>query len=95
MPRKLQWISSADVDLNGKKVLLVDDVDDCRTTLIYAINELRLGHQNVDVAVMVVHNKLKHKDASFPEGMKVFVGENIPDKWAEYPYVMMVVMMTM
>eukprot|EP00032_Breviata_anathema_P000942 JZ551035.1.p1 GENE.JZ551035.1~~JZ551035.1.p1 ORF type:complete len:183 (+),score=51.61 JZ551035.1:13-561(+) len=85
-PYKLQWVTGVDANLNGKKILLVDDVDDCRTTLCYAISEL-VKEFNVEIAVFVIHNKLKKKDGDFPAAVKhVFVGKEIEDLWAEYPW---------
>jgi hypoxanthine phosphoribosyltransferase len=36
-PRKVQWIEEAERKLAGKKILLIDEVDDSRTTLEYCI----------------------------------------------------------
>ena len=39
-PHKLQWVEGVNHMITGKRVLLVDEVDDERTTLAYAIEEL-------------------------------------------------------
>ncbi len=85
-PRKQQWIDKITLDLNGKKVLLVDEVDDCRTTLEYCINELFKSF-DFELSVFVLHNKLKEKHGIIPEKVKhVFIGKDIEDKWINYPW---------
>jgi hypoxanthine phosphoribosyltransferase len=85
-PRKIQWIDEVEKKLLGKKILLVDEVDDTRTTLAYCLSEL-LKHHPADIAVAVLHTKLKKKDRDFPEGVKhVFSGLNLEDKWICYPW---------
>lgn len=84
---KTQWISTdrqADplaVSFNGQRILVVDEVDETRTTLSYAINELMndISKQKAQVAetneqwiepklgVFVVHNKMLAKRANLPE----------------------------
>ena len=39
-PRKVQWIDEVEKRLTGKKILLVDEVDDSRVTLEYCLREL-------------------------------------------------------
>jgi uncharacterized protein len=85
-PIKQQWIDKIHIDLNGKKVLLVDEVDDCRTTLEYCIDELFKSY-NMELAVFVLHNKLKEKQGKIPKEVKhFFVGKDIEDKWINYPW---------
>ena len=85
-PIKQQWIDNIHIDLNGKKVLLVDEVDDCRTTLEYCIEELLKGY-SMELAVFVLHNKLKEKRGKIPKEIKhVFIGEDIEDRWINYPW---------
>jgi uncharacterized protein len=85
-PVKHQWIDDILVDLNNKKILLIDEVDDCRTTLEYCIREL-LKTYEMDISVFVMHNKLKEKHGVIPEEVKnVFIGKDIPNKWICYPW---------
>src|SRR5690349_510967 len=41
-PRAIQWIDQVEKKLLGRKVLLVDEVDDSRATLEYCLRELLL-----------------------------------------------------
>jgi uncharacterized protein len=85
-PIKQQWIDKIHIDLSGKKVLLVDEVDDCRTTLEYCIDELFKSY-NMELSVFVLHNKLKEKQGKIPKEVKhFFVGKDIEDKWINYPW---------
>lgn len=86
VPRKVQWIEEAGKKLAGKKILLVDEVDDSRVTLEYCIREL-LKHQPAEIAVGVLHNKLKAKKGSIPsEVSRYFAGRDIEDRWVCYPW---------
>ena len=86
IPYKLQWVEGVNNMINGKRVLLVDEVDDERTTLAFAIEEL-LTERPAEIGVFVMHNKLKTKKAEFPDCVKhVFVGKNIEDVWVDYPW---------
>ena len=65
---------------------MVDEVDDERTTLAFAIGEL-MAEEPEEIGVFVMHNKLKPKKAEFPEAVKhVFVGKDIEDVWVDYPW---------
>ncbi len=83
-PKKLQWLDC--IDISGKKILLVDEVDDTRATLAYCIQEI-LTHQPAEIAVFVLHNKHKPKKGAYPTVIKhIFVGEELSDKWIHYPW---------
>jgi hypothetical protein len=85
-PRKVQWIEEAERQLSGKKILLVDEVDDSRTTLEYCIREL-LSHHPAAIAVTVLHNKNKPKRGVIPpEVAHYIVGEELGDVWIVYPW---------
>ena len=85
-PRKVQWIEEAERQLSGKKILLVDEVDDSRTTLEYCIREL-MNHHPAEIAVTVLHNKNKHKRGSIPSEVSHYiVGEELGDVWIVYPW---------
>lgn len=85
-PRKIQWIDEAQQQLRGKKILLIDEVDDTRVTLRYCIEEL-LKNESKEIAVLVLHNKRKHKEAEFqPEIVRYFAGKEIDDVWIKYPW---------
>jgi hypoxanthine phosphoribosyltransferase len=81
-----QWIDEVEKKLPGKKVLLVDEVDDTRVTLQYCLTEL-LRHRPGEMAVAVLHNKRKKKRGRIPpEISRYFVGEELEDRWICYPW---------
>jgi hypoxanthine phosphoribosyltransferase len=83
-PREHQWLDG--IDIAGKKILVVDEVDDTRVTLEYCLNRL-FTHNPAEIAVFVLHNKLKPKQGQYPKGIKhVFIGENLDDRWISYPW---------
>lgn len=85
-PQKIQWIDETQQQLRDKKVLLIDEVDDTRATLSYCIKEL-LKNEPKEIAVLVLHNKNKRKDAEFPtEITRYFAGQEIEDLWIKYPW---------
>ncbi|KAN0137181.1 Phosphoribosyltransferase-like protein [Lactarius tabidus] len=100
---RTQWLGSdAGEILVGKRVLIVDEVDDTRKTLQYAVSELQkdaengvqlLPHQEREdaktktkFAVFVVHNKLKPKLGSLPGNIPYYAGEEVSDVWLDYPW---------
>lgn len=82
--QRTQWIDyeQCKLDLVGKNVLIVDEVDDTRTTLHYALSELekdakqQADAKNVDLeknpelktkfGIFVLHDKMKPKKADLP-----------------------------
>lgn len=85
-PQKIQWIDEVEQKLTGKRILLVDEIDDTRTTLAYCLREL-LRYNPSEIAVAVLHMKKKQKKDQFPGGIKhYFVGKEIDDKWIYYPW---------
>ncbi|CCC67758.1 hypothetical protein NCAS_0A12000 [Naumovozyma castellii] len=83
--QRTQWIDyeQCKLDLVGKNVLIVDEVDDTRTTLHYALSELekdaadQAKAQGIDLeknpekktkfGIFVLHDKLKPKKADLPD----------------------------
>lgn len=85
-PQKVQWIDEVERKLKGKNILLIDEVDDSRVTLEYCVKEL-LHHKPNEIAIAVIHNKLKEKNGSIPKEVKeYFVGLEIEDVWICYPW---------
>lgn len=85
-PRTIQWIDEVEKKLSGKRILLVDEVDDSRVTLEYCLREL-LHHSPAEIAVAVLHNKKKEKKGRIPpEVSRYFAGEELDDKWICYPW---------
>ncbi|SCU83271.1 LAFA_0D02652g1_1 [Lachancea sp. 'fantastica'] len=83
--QRTQWIDyeQCKLDLVGKNVLIVDEVDDTRTTLHYALSELEKDaadqarakgidlqqhpEMKTNFGIFVLHDKLKPKKADLPE----------------------------
>jgi hypoxanthine phosphoribosyltransferase len=85
-PRAIQWIDEVEKKLEGKRVLLVDEVDDSRVTLEYCLKEL-LRHGPAEIAIAVLHNKKKEKRGKLPPEVRhYFAGVELDDKWICYPW---------
>lgn len=85
-PQTIQWIDEVERKLAGKRVLLVDEVDDSRVTLEYCLREL-LRHRPREIAVVVLHNKDKPKRGVIPPEVRhYFAGRVVADKWICYPW---------
>ncbi|KAI9440556.1 PRTase-like protein [Lactarius indigo] len=98
---RTQWLGpDAGEILLGKRVLIVDEVDDSRKTLQYAVSELHKDAENAlqllphhkregaktKFGVFVVHNKLKPKLGSLPKYIPYYAGEEVEDLWLDYPW---------
>ena len=85
-PHTIQWIDEVEKKLAGKRILLVDEVDDSRVTLEYCLREL-MRQSPAEIAVAVLHNKKKEKRGTIPREVTLyFAGEEIDDKWICYPW---------
>ncbi len=85
-PSKVQWIDEVERKLKGRKVLLVDEVDDTRTTLAYCLREL-LSHGPEEIAVAVLHCKDKTKLDQIPAPVtRYWAGQHLEDIWVVYPW---------
>ncbi|MEI8096174.1 MAG: phosphoribosyltransferase [Spirochaetales bacterium] len=85
VPIKIQWLDEVEKKLRGKKILIVDEVDDTRVTLSYCLAELSF-HGPAEMRVAVLHQKNKPKEGSFPSGTVVYQAIEIPDLWIQYPW---------
>ncbi|CAI1524483.1 hypothetical protein SEUBUCD646_0J03230 [Saccharomyces eubayanus] len=103
---RTQWLDFSALNqhfdsLIGKKILIVDEVDDTRTTLHYALSELEkevveqqnlLNRINEDTvfSIFVLHNKDKPKKADLPDSMinsgRYIAAQTVPDMWLCYPW---------
>ncbi|KAI9511612.1 PRTase-like protein [Russula earlei] len=97
---RTQWLHDAGQILRGKRVLIVDEVDDTRTTLQYAVSELQKDVEDAfkllpeheregsktQFAVFAVHNKLKPKHGTLPDDVPYYAGEEVGDIWLDYPW---------
>lgn len=98
-----QWIDykQSGIDLVGKRVLIVDEVDDTRTTLHYAVSELKKdvaeqckaqggNPEDTQFGIFVLHDKLKPKKAELPDDImktgRYMAARQLPDYWIAYPW---------
>ncbi|PSC67918.1 xanthine phosphoribosyltransferase 1 [Micractinium conductrix] len=99
--KRTQWFEKDSVSLVGKRILVVDEVDDSRATLAYAVRELQADVVEEEAAlaavgapvpethlgVYVIHNKLRPKVGSLPEGVPEFVAQELDcNPWICYPW---------
>jgi hypothetical protein len=98
---RTQWLGpETSKTLLGRRVLIVDEVDDTRKTLHYALSELQ---KDIDkelknfpeadrdalrtkFAIFVVHNKLKPKLGTLPPDIPYYAGAEVEDVWLDYPW---------
>ncbi|KAH8116267.1 PRTase-like protein [Phellopilus nigrolimitatus] len=100
---RTQWLGPEGAKvLLGRRALIVDEVDDTRKTLHYAVKELKADIEKellalpedqrdavrTQFSVFVVHNKLKEKAADLPADLPYFPGVEVPDYWLDYPWEM-------
>lgn len=88
--KKLSMVQFLDKDsielIKNKKILIIDDIDDTRTTLNLCV---ALFQQfSTEIGVFVIHNKKKNKDP-LPKEIKYIPGLQVPeDEWIVYPWEM-------
>lgn len=100
---RTQWLDLSSLEmanLIGKNVLIVDEVDDTRTTLEYAVRELekdveqarkQLGRtEQTKFSIFVLHNKDKQKKGHLPQDMmdekRYLAAVTVSDVWICYPW---------
>ncbi|KAK3107975.1 hypoxanthine-guanine phosphoribosyltransferase, partial [Teratosphaeriaceae sp. CCFEE 6253] len=101
---RTQWLDLRSLEmanLIGKKVLIVDEVDDTRTTLEYAVKELEKdvreaaeqagrGGEETEFSIFVLHNKDKEKKGGLPKAMmeekRYLAARTVGDVWINYPW---------
>lgn len=101
---RTQWLDLSSLEmanLIGKNVLIVDEVDDTRTTLEYAVRELQKdveiateklgrGAEKTKFSIFVLHNKDKTKKGSLPKDMhdekRYCAAVTVGDVWICYPW---------
>ncbi|GAB7346593.1 hypothetical protein MBLNU457_5778t2 [Dothideomycetes sp. NU457] len=100
---RTQWLDLSSLEMKnliGKHVLIVDEVDDTRTTLEYAVKELqkdvematqqsgRTGEKTT-FSIFVLHNKDKTKKGSLPQDLekdRYIAAVTVGDVWINYPW---------
>ncbi|KAI9847030.1 MAG: hypoxanthine-guanine phosphoribosyltransferase [Thelocarpon superellum] len=101
---RTQWLDLSSLEmanLVGKNILIVDEVDDTRTTLEYAVKELekdveaarqKLGAEakGSKFSIFVLHNKDKLKKGTLPTSMleehRYLAAKTVGDVWICYPW---------
>jgi uncharacterized protein len=101
---RTQWLDLSALSMSnliGKNILIVDEVDDTRTTLDYAVRELqkdvseqakKLGKENekTEFSIFVLHNKDKVKKGALPkemiDGGRYLAAVTTGDVWICYPW---------
>lgn len=100
---RTQWLDLSSLEmanLIGKNVLIVDEVDDTRTTLEYAVKELEKDvetarqqqgrTEKTKFSIFVLHNKDKEKKGHLPADMiedkRYIAARTVPDVWICYPW---------
>lgn len=85
-PERFQWLDNRCLEeIKGKRILLVDEVDDSRKTLEYCASEM-VKHDISQLGIFVVHNKRKPKLGVIPKNVYYMAGDYIDDKWIIYPW---------
>mmetsp|Transcript_34899 Transcript_34899/g.77570 ORF Transcript_34899/g.77570 Transcript_34899/m.77570 type:complete len:253 (+) Transcript_34899:204-962(+) len=98
--QRTQWLSP-DFDISGHKVLLVDEVDDSRKTIAFAVQEMltyfdeaeaaHKGHSSwvrPTLGAYVVHNKLREKVSEISSEVfpHNYFALDVPNRWNVYPW---------
>lgn len=101
---RTQWLDLSSLEMSnlvGKNVLIVDEVDDTRTTLEYAVRELEKdveaaseklgrGGEKTRFSIFVLHNKDKTKKGYLPQDMmdegRYLAANTVGDVWICYPW---------
>ncbi|KEZ40087.1 Hypoxanthine phosphoribosyltransferase [Scedosporium apiospermum] len=102
---RTQWLDLSSLgqmeNLVGKNILIVDEVDDTRTTLDYAVRELekdveaarvRMGSKapQTKFSIFVLHNKDKEKKGTLPDEVindgRYIAARTVKDVWICYPW---------
>lgn len=101
---RTQWLDLSSLEMSnliGKNVLIVDEVDDTRTTLEYAVRELqkdveeaqrKLGREGekTTFSIFVLHNKDKKKKGELPKSAinesMYLAAVTVGDVWICYPW---------
>ncbi|KAK0508580.1 hypothetical protein JMJ35_008856 [Cladonia borealis] len=101
---RTQWLDLSSLEMSnliGKHILIVDEVDDTRTTLEYAVRELekdveaaakKMGREGerAKFSIFVLHNKDKPKKGHLPQDMidegRYLAAHTVSDVWICYPW---------
>ena len=83
-----QWLDDKILKdyLDKKTVLIIDEVDDTRTTLYHCIKEIKNCVTPKNIIVSVIHNKIKLKKYLLTGDIIYIPGKEIGDQWILYPW---------
>lgn len=100
--QRVQWLDFSTLggkSLVGKRILIVDEVDDTSMTCEYALRELKKDassqavqqgvEDTTEFGIFVVHNKLKQKKGNLTgllDPKRYYAGQEVPDVWICYPW---------
>ncbi|MBI2410689.1 MAG: phosphoribosyltransferase [Candidatus Kerfeldbacteria bacterium] len=86
VPQIMQWFDDPVQQVDGKRILLVDEVDDTRVTLAFCAKKV-LAENPASLRIAVLTQKQKPKDAELPEDVeKVYAAKIIDDLWVNHPW---------
>lgn len=81
-----QWLQDSSIsDIQGRRVLVVDELNDTGNTLAYVCKRLLVWKPKY-LAAAVLHNKDKPKREHLPSNVQLMVGQEMPDRWIVYPW---------
>ena len=83
-----QWLDDKILKdyLDKKTVLIIDEVDDTRTTLYHCVKEIKKCVTPKNIIVSVIHNKIKLKKYLLTGDIIYIPGKEIGDQWILYPW---------
>ncbi len=85
-PQTIQWIDEVEKKLAGRRILLVDEVDDTRVTLEYTPQRAPEAQPAGDRGDGAPQQD-KAKRGQYPAWVQhVFEGESLDDHWIVYPW---------
>jgi len=85
-PVKVQWLyQTCEKRIENARVLVVDEIDDSRETLVYVVEELA-KLRPAAIGCFVLHNKKVTKKAVFKTQISYMAGTEVEDKWIVYPW---------
>ena len=84
-PNVIQMVD--DKILDGKNILIVDEVDDTRKTLGYLMNFFQEKSYNIkNLGIFVINNKRKTKEFELPKDFPYICCTETDDIWINYPW---------
>jgi len=83
-----QWLDATAMEhMQGKHILIVDEVNDTEATLDFCIEEVLATCKPAELSVAVLQDKVKEKAKSIRPDIHYYVGKYVPeDSWTVYPW---------